>query len=62
MRKMIKCYIDLDDLEAAESILEAMSIARKQQPLSRYLRYSLALRRKNEIEGQLELTLELTEY
>jgi hypothetical protein len=50
-RKMIKCYIDLDDLESAQSVMQSMSSARKNQPLSRYLRYSLALRRKDEAEG-----------
>jgi len=37
--------MDLSDLQTAHEALEAMPPARKQHPLSRYLRYCLALRR-----------------
>ncbi|OAP63880.1 hypothetical protein AYL99_03107 [Fonsecaea erecta] len=54
-RKIIKCQIDLCDLDAAHSTLEKMSPARKQHPLSRYLRYCLALRRGDEADARSTL-------
>ncbi|EXJ56564.1 hypothetical protein A1O7_06908 [Cladophialophora yegresii CBS 114405] len=51
VRKIVKCYIDLGNLDAAQEALEATSPARKQHALSRYLRYTLALRQGNEDEG-----------
>ncbi|KIW65046.1 hypothetical protein PV04_07333 [Phialophora macrospora] len=54
-RKIVKCYIDLSKLDAAQEVLETMSSARKQHALSRYLRYTLALRRGNEEEARSAL-------
>jgi thioredoxin-like negative regulator of GroEL len=56
-RKIVKCYIDLGKLDAAREVLEMMSSARKLHALSRYLRYSLALRRGIEEEGTASITI-----
>ncbi|OAL23564.1 hypothetical protein AYO20_10960 [Fonsecaea nubica] len=54
-RRIVKCQIDLRDFEAAFAALETMSPARKQHPLSRYLRYCLALRRGDEADARSTL-------
>ncbi|KAJ4532789.1 hypothetical protein HRR76_007769 [Exophiala dermatitidis] len=42
--KMMKCYLELSDLQAATQVFEHMAPDRKRHPLSQYVRYSLALR------------------
>ncbi|KIX92131.1 uncharacterized protein Z520_12124 [Fonsecaea multimorphosa CBS 102226] len=54
-RKIVKCQIDLCNLEAAYATLEKMPPARRQHPLSRYLRYCLALRREDEADARSTL-------
>ncbi|KIW92270.1 uncharacterized protein Z519_07254 [Cladophialophora bantiana CBS 173.52] len=54
-RKIVKCHIDLHNLDAAHAVLEKMSPARKQHALSRYLRYCLALRRGDEADARSTL-------
>ncbi|OQU93984.1 Fungal Zn2-Cys6 binuclear cluster domain-containing protein isoform 3 [Cladophialophora immunda] len=54
-RKIVKCQIDLGALEDAYATIEKMSPAIKQHPLSRYLRYSLALRRGDEADTRSTL-------
>ncbi|KIW83214.1 hypothetical protein Z517_02459 [Fonsecaea pedrosoi CBS 271.37] len=54
-RRIVKCQIDLRNFEAAFAALETMSPARKQHPLSRYLRYCLALRRGDEVDARSTL-------
>ncbi|EXJ74421.1 uncharacterized protein A1O5_02717 [Cladophialophora psammophila CBS 110553] len=55
IRRIVKCHIDLHNLEAAHAVLEKMSPSRKQHALSRYLRYCLALRRGDETDARSTL-------
>ncbi|KAL2444410.1 hypothetical protein ABEF95_016731 [Exophiala dermatitidis] len=46
--KMMKCYLELSELQAATQVFEHMAPDRQRHPLSQYLRYCLALRRRDD--------------
>lgn len=48
---MIKCFLDLSDFDAAAEIFQHMPASRKNHHLSRFLWYSLALRRQDDNSG-----------
>lgn len=56
-RKMMKCYLELSDLQAATQVFEHMAPDRKRHPLSQYVRYSLALRCQDDAAGQVSVFL-----
>ncbi|KEF51820.1 uncharacterized protein A1O9_12157, partial [Exophiala aquamarina CBS 119918] len=54
-RKLIQCFIDISDNDAALGIFQHMPASRRNQPLSRFLWYSLALRRQDDSSVQSAL-------
>jgi hypothetical protein len=52
-RKIVKCHMDLSNFAGAHDALQRMSPCGKKHPLSRSMRYSLALRRGDTEEGRL---------
>jgi hypothetical protein len=48
---MIKCFLDLSDVDAALEVFQNMSASRKNHYLSRFLWYSLVLRRQDDSSG-----------
>jgi len=50
-RKLIQCFLDLSNFDAALGVFQHMSTSRKNHHLSRFLWYSLALRRKDDSSG-----------
>lgn len=64
-RTMIKCHLELSQYDAALDIFENMGATRKIHPLSRFLYYSLALRRQDDSLGMsplVAITAHLAKY
>lgn len=62
---MIKCFLDLSDVDAALEIFQHMPASRKGHYLSRFLWYSLALRRQDDSSGMsliVALTMKSANY